>query len=60
MDTKYHVVTISDTAEALKLCRRTVTRLIEKGEIASVRIGGSVRIPVSELERLTTPPLSAA
>lgn len=55
MDTLPCVLTMRDTAEALKLCTRTVARLIETGEIAAVRIGGSVRIPVKELERLTTP-----
>ena len=39
-------------AAAAEMSRASVYKLIEKGEIHAVRIGGSLRIPMSELDRL--------
>jgi excisionase family DNA binding protein len=39
-------------ARAVSLDQCTVRRLIASGEIRATRIGRSVRIPVSELDRL--------
>ena len=48
--------------EAMALLRvsyATLRRMIERGDLAAVRLGrpgSAVRIPVSELERLANPP----
>ena len=39
-------------AEALDICRAQVYRLIQAGELRTINIGRSRRIPRSELERL--------
>lgn len=45
-------VSTREAAAALGLSARTIARLIERDELASVKVGGSRRIPVAELERL--------
>jgi excisionase family DNA binding protein len=39
-------------ARLCEMSRANVYKLIEKGELRAVRIGGSIRIPISELNRL--------
>jgi excisionase family DNA binding protein len=34
-----------------QVSRQTICRLITKGELGSIRVGGQVRVPVSEVER---------
>jgi len=41
-------------AKALDVSRRTIDRMIARGELAAIRIGKAVRIPLSELERLVS------
>jgi excisionase family DNA binding protein len=41
---------IPEVAERLALGRSTVYKLIQSGEIPTVRIGGAVRVPVDGLE----------
>jgi excisionase family DNA binding protein len=41
-------------AAALAISPSTIQRMIRRGEIRVLRIGRCVRIPVSEIERLTT------
>ena len=43
-----------EVAEALSISRGQVYALAERGLIRVVRIGTSVRIPASEIERLST------
>ena len=43
------LVSVSETARMLSLSNTTVLRLVNKGTLPSVRIGGSLRIPVDEL-----------
>lgn len=45
--------TITVVAKKLSVHRNTVARWLRDGLIKAVRIGGSVRIAASELERLT-------
>ena len=40
-------------AEATDMSASNVYALVEKGIIRAVRIGGAIRIPTSELDRLT-------
>ncbi|HEV3334107.1 MAG TPA: helix-turn-helix domain-containing protein [Bryobacteraceae bacterium] len=47
------LLTKREFAEAIRKCMRSVERSIDSGEIKAIRIGGSVRIPASELDRLT-------
>jgi excisionase family DNA binding protein len=42
--------TLQETAAILKLCTRTVRRMIEAGDLKAVRIGRSVRIRDEDLE----------
>ncbi|MGO9389100.1 helix-turn-helix domain-containing protein [Rhodoblastus sp.] len=46
------LVTVQQAAVLLNVSPRTIRRLIAWGELAAVRIGGSVRIRPAELERL--------
>jgi excisionase family DNA binding protein len=44
-------LTLSETAESLSVCERTVTRLIARGELRAVRIGPrGLRVAVSDIE----------
>ena len=40
-----------EAAEAIGVSRATVYGLIKRGELRSVRIGDSVRVPVEELQK---------
>lgn len=44
-------VTYREAGDALGVCERVVWQLVKDGKLKAVRIGRSVRIPVSELER---------
>jgi len=46
------VLSPAQAAQALGLSRAAVYNLMARGELRSVKLGGSRRIPVSELERL--------
>jgi excisionase family DNA binding protein len=46
------LLTIEDVAEILKLSTRSVRRLIDRGELAAVHIGRSVRIHPKALRAL--------
>jgi excisionase family DNA binding protein len=46
------LMTVQECAEALSVSQKTLRRLIGRGEIAAVRIGRSIRVKPSELERL--------
>jgi excisionase family DNA binding protein len=43
--------TTAQAAEALNVGRRAVYDLINSGQLTSIKVGGSRRIPVSELEK---------
>ena len=45
---------VAETAELLGLSEATIYRLIGRGTIASVLIGGSRRIPASALQKVLT------
>ena len=45
---------IKDVADRLSLCYRTLHRAVREGRIKSIRLGGSIRIPASELQRILT------
>ena len=45
------LLTAGEAAKLLMITPRTVYRMIENGEIATVRFGGSVRIRKQDLER---------
>jgi excisionase family DNA binding protein len=45
------LLSLSEAAEALSVCERTVSRLVQRGEISKVMIGNrGIRIPVASLE----------
>jgi excisionase family DNA binding protein len=48
-----------EVAELFALTERTIRRLRTQGEIPYVRIGGSVRYRVEDIERLINPPTDA-
>lgn len=45
------LMTVAEVAEAMRVSKMTVYRLVHSGEMGSVRIGRSYRIPESALER---------
>lgn len=46
-------VTYSGAAQALSVSKRSITRMIQRGELRTVTVGTSKRIPITELDRLT-------
>jgi excisionase family DNA binding protein len=44
------LLTITEVAESLRLGKSTVRVLLKRGDIASIRIGGAVRILRSDLD----------
>jgi excisionase family DNA binding protein len=49
-------VTAAEAARRLSISLRTVRRLISKKHLHVARLGSSVRVPISEIARLLTPP----
>ena len=49
-------VSPKDAAAALGVCRATIYNLIARGELSAVKLGRSTRIPITELERITSLP----
>ncbi|MBG6184401.1 excisionase family DNA binding protein [Arthrobacter sp. CAN_A214] len=45
------LMTVAEVAEAMRVSKMTVYRLVHAGEMGSVRVGRSYRIPESALER---------
>jgi excisionase family DNA binding protein len=50
-----HYLRVRDYAERFSLSESAVYKKIERGEIRAIRIGKTVRIPSSEIERYLTP-----
>jgi excisionase family DNA binding protein len=50
------VLTRREAAGVLKVSTRTIDRLLDRGALRAVRIGRSVRIPKTELERFVMRP----
>jgi excisionase family DNA binding protein len=46
------LLTVSESAETLRVCTKTVKRLIARGELRVVRLGSSVRIAPAALREL--------
>jgi excisionase family DNA binding protein len=46
------VYTVAEAAKFLRVSRRAVYRMIERGEIASPHVGRAVRVPVVAVQRL--------
>lgn len=46
------MVSVKEAAEMFSVTKRTVFRWIESGQIKAIKIGGTVRIPDEEIERL--------
>ena len=44
--------TVPDVARRLGVCGASIRRAIERGELRAVRLGRSIRIPKSEMERV--------
>jgi excisionase family DNA binding protein len=49
-------VSIAEAARRLSVSPRTVQRLISRKHLHAARLGRSVRVPISEIARLLTPP----
>lgn len=47
-------VTVTEAAQALRLHPQTVRAMIRDGRLSAVRFGRAIRIPATELARLTT------
>ena len=50
-----HYLRVRDYAERFSLSESAVYKKIERGEIRAIRVGRTVRIPSSEMERYVTP-----
>ncbi len=50
MDPDLHYLTVHEVAGLLRLSERTVRTAVKSGEIPSMRIGGSIRIPRSAVD----------
>jgi excisionase family DNA binding protein len=50
-----HYLRVRDYAERFSLSESAVYKKIDRGEIRAIRIGKTVRIPSSEMERYLTP-----
>ena len=50
-----HYLRVRDYAERFNLSESAVYKKIERGEIGAIRIGKTVRIPSSEIERYLSP-----
>jgi excisionase family DNA binding protein len=46
------LLTVGEAAFALNIGKRSVWRLIASGELPSIRLGRSVRVPVEGIDRL--------
>lgn len=53
-------VTYADAAQALRVSRRTINRLVADGTLVPAQIGGSKRIPVEQLRRIAKGETAAA
>ncbi len=51
-DTRALLLTIDETAEQLKVCRKTIYNLFSAGELRRVRIGRAVRVPADDVRAL--------
>ncbi|GHE31332.1 hypothetical protein GCM10017673_37570 [Streptosporangium violaceochromogenes] len=49
-------VTVAEAAARFRVSKMTVYRLVHTGEISSIRVGRSIRIPADELAAKLTPP----
>lgn len=46
------MVSVKEVAKMFSVTKRTVFRWIESGQIKAIKVGGTVRIPEEEIERL--------
>lgn len=53
-------VSFDEACKRLAISKATLGRLVKKGELVTVPIGGVPKVPVSEIERLCTPKRSPA
>lgn len=59
IDTQAKLLRPGKFARLIDSSRSHVYVLIERGELHAVRVGGSLRVPVSEVERLAAAALSS-
>ncbi len=46
------LLTVADTALELKRPRVAIYRMIERGEIQTIKLGGTIYVPRSEIKRI--------
>ncbi len=51
-----HFLTTKEAAKFLAVCKSTILRLIESGDLQCVKIRRSVRIPVEAMDKFTVSP----
>jgi excisionase family DNA binding protein len=56
--TEPRAVTLKDAAAALGCSPRHIARMIGRGELVTIDVGGARRIPMRELERITSTPVA--
>lgn len=50
------LITVKQAAEALQVSQRTIWNLIERGDLWSVKIANTRRVPLDEIRRLAARP----
>jgi len=49
--TELRFMTLADAAAALQVSKRTILRMIQKGQVPALKVGGQWRIRESQLKR---------
>lgn len=53
-------VTKIEAARLLSVSRKHIGRMVARGELLTVDVSGAPRVPMSEIDRLSTPPVAAS
>lgn len=51
-------VTKAEAARLLSVSPKHIGRMVKRGELLTVDVSGAPRVPMSEIERLSTPPVA--
>ena len=52
-------LTVQEAADTLKVCRKTIYTLCNRGDLACVRVGRVIRIPTAALSLVSPTPVPA-
>lgn len=49
------VLTVNEVAERLRVTRQSVYRLLERGDLPSIKVLGAIRVRAADLDEYMTP-----